>query len=222
MKKSFSASKTRNLKRFSKPKTKAVPYWKEYGFDSEQEYYVSCWLNELEEVGLVSDITYQPSQITLNEEISFITKEGRKKPVKQILLKKHIYTPDFEFIADDRLVGVVMEPHDKLLRGLTNRVVIEVKPDLPNLKLIDTTGSTRLFTSRTQPWVWEKHSKWVNLITPNILFSKTFVPKAVWDDFFYKKGVVKGKQFKVKGDPKVEWKVRTIDEYLEILNNELQ
>ena len=152
---------------------KVIPFWKKLGFDSEQEYQVNEWLLELKEKGLVGEINYQPSSIRLNEELIVSIPNGLKKPKKLSILKKHDYTMDFEITCSELLYDAVKGTHSRLFRSDDSKVRLEVKPDSTALKLVDSHGSTRLFTSRTQPWVYEKFGIFVNLCTPNILFSNT-------------------------------------------------
>ena len=200
------------------PIKKPISFWEKLGFDSEQEYQINEWLLELQKVGLVGEINYQPASIRLNEELTIsIPIDGKNKPKKHVILKKHDYTADFEIVTVNELFGAVKGIHSKLFRSDKDKVVLEVKPDSTLLKLIDSHGSTRLFTSRTQPWVYEKFGIFVNLVTPNILFSSTFVPKSLVDSFYYKKALVrKGKLIK-KGDSKVTWKLKTVEEFIEEL-----
>ena len=201
-----------------KPQNKVIPFWKKLGFDSEQEYQVNEWLLELKEKGLVGEINYQPSSIRLNEELIVSIPNGLKKPKKLSILKKHDYTMDFEITCSELLYDAVKGTHSRLFRSDDNKVRLEVKPDSTALKLVDSHGSTRLFTSRTQPWVYEKFGIFVNLCTPNILFSNTFVPKSLVDNFYYKKAIAKKGKLIRKGDSKVTWEIRTVEQFINNLN----
>ena len=197
---------------------KPIPFWKKLGFDSEQEFQINEWLKELKNHGLVGEINYQPSSIRLNDElIIHIPVEGKIKPKKQVILKKHDYTPDFEITAKNSLFEPVMEHLGKVFKSDKSTIILEVKPDTHDLKLQDSHGSTRLFTSRTQPCVYEKFGIFVNLVTPNILFSSTFVPTSLMDDFYYKKTFKHKGVLIHQGQSKVPFMVQDINEFIKTL-----
>lgn len=200
-----------------KTSNKITPYYKGLGFDSEQEYWISLWLNELKDRGLIYSIDYQPEAFILNNEISLPTVNAKGKPTKKVVLKKHVYTADFKIECDSKLISSLLALSNTVFKSEGNSVYIEVKADTIDCKLIDTTNMTRLFTSRTQPWVYDKFGIYVNLLTPFSLFRDTFVPKKVLDYYYYKKSLVTNKKVAKKGDCKVEYELLTINEFLEKL-----
>jgi hypothetical protein len=198
----------------AKKTKKDVPYYKTLGFDSGQEYWISLWLNELKDKGLIYSIDYQPEAFVLNDEISLPTLNAKGKPAKKVVLKKHVYTADFKIECATRLVSSLLSLSNTVFKSEGNTVYIEVKADTIDCKLIDSTNMTRLFTSRTQPWVYNKFGIYVNLLTPFSLFRDTFVPKKVLDYYYYKKSLVTKKKMAKKGDCKVEYELRDLETFL--------
>ena len=84
----------------------------------------------------------------------------------------------------------------------------------------DSNSATRYFSSRTQPWMWEKFQIYVQLCKVPRLFQDTFIPKRILHNFFHKKDVYTGKGYKRKlkankGDKKLRWPYRNLKQYID-------
>lgn len=158
--------------------------------DSFEEVYMLMYLFELQEKGLISDIERAPSFV-LSQEVAEVYQEEvilktKTKIVqkKKVLLKQHVYTPEFTV----NIHGLDLFHHKD------SKAYLEVKP------VYDQNNMTRLFKIN-QKWMYQKFGIMVNLVTPEILFQQTFTPKK------YLKTAT-GKQRKIK------WKIKTIEDWL--------
>lgn len=161
-------------------------------FDSKEEMYISWWINDLMKEGMITKVVYQPEpfhlspSFTVDYYVPYKKKEGGKY-VSEPIISKHIYTPDIYVEWSNDAINIFV--HDLLgdLKKKKNRLFIlpfcqydhdketwysffEVKPNH------DRHNMTRLAKINIQ-WVFYKYSKYVNIITPEKLFKKTFTPE---------------------------------------------
>ena len=139
-----------------------------------------------------------------------------------------MYTPDYIVRFNERAliegklisylsVGVVFPDMKRILCQVIDGTFvahIEVKADRR-----DDYNTERFFLSRTQPEMFEKFNIYVNLVKPLTLFKNSFVPKALMNEFYYKKDVYigKGDTKKLKariGDKKHKFDYRTLEEFV--------
>ncbi len=158
--------------------------------DSYEEVYMLMYLYELKEKGLISEIERAPS-FELSPEVAdtyeeIIQLKTKTKTVqkKNIILRKHIYTPEFKVKVNNL----------KLFYHTEDIAYIEVKP------IYDQNNMTRLFKIN-QKWMFQKFGIIVNLVTPETLFQQTFTPK----DYLK---TPTGKKRKIK------WEIKTINDWL--------
>lgn len=192
------------------------------GFDSKEEYWIYLYLLELKEEGYILDIICQPDSFKLYEGLpkkffrlkQLKTKVSKKYTQRKNLINPHEYTADFrvywDFIKATKFIHEVTDDEKNLDIPF---IVNEFYDAISNIEVkgsFDRNNATRLFTSRTQPWVWQKFGVYVQLIKPLELFKETFIPKAILPDFYYKKTGKWG----LKGSKKYKWEYKTLKEYI--------
>lgn len=193
--------------------------YRDIKFDSDDEFYVACWLEELKQAGHVIKWRRSKEAIPLTEGLKFdyVKTTHLKTKVKHELKTKEIlkpseYTPDFEaMFGAGPFLSLICE-HAKIdSLFYTNqfpKAWLEVKP------AFDQNNMERLFKNN-QKFVWYRHKIFVNLVIPEELFKKTFLPKDCAEYFKYKReptGKNKGK--KKAGDYKFDWIPKTLEQYL--------
>lgn len=192
--------------------------------DSNEEVQFAYWLDEAKAAGWVERWRYvteptlicAPLKITYNRETKLKTKVKKEQKIFT-LLQDLEYTPDFkvqwtgEGVA--KLVSIMeydtwaFDPKKYFCSSDGHFSYIEVKPNF------DMHGKVSRF-SILQKILWAFNQMFVDLVINSHLFKDTWVPKALIESLKYKvvpkKAIAKGKK---KGDFKVDWKVRTIEEY---------
>lgn len=193
--------------------------YRDIKFDSDEEFYVACWLQELKEEGHVIDWRRSKKAIPLTEgvEIAYVKTTHLKTKVKheyktKQLLRPSEYTPDFEALFGPGPFLSAIYQHAKAdSLFYTNefpKAWLEVKP------AFDQNNMTRTFKNN-QKFVWHTHKIFVNLVEPVELFRKTFMPRDCAEYFKYKKSPTgKNKGKKGPGDWKFDWQPKTLTEYL--------
>ena len=81
-------------------------------FDSKEEEYFYWYILELKNLGFVDDWKYQPKTFELFDKcnFSFVKKMKTKNKIcENILLRKHLYTPDFGIKWNDSVRSVLFE-----------------------------------------------------------------------------------------------------------------
>lgn len=179
--------------------------------DSKEETDVLKYLFELQDVGIIKSISRAESFVLSGKRvISYQIIKQLKKSSKiidkeHILIREHIYTPDFKVIFDQTkdmkflwTLGISGPNNLPFFYNTYENgypvVYIEVKPQF------DQNNMSRLFKV-SQKWMYEKYKLFVNLIIPTKLFESTFTPK----EYFF---TPTGKQ------KKINFKTRTLEEYL--------
>lgn len=147
-------------------------------FDSKEELHFSWYLDELVKLGVVSSYTNDIAPFILNKEykvnIVIPMKRVPDKVKERIFIREHVYTPDFivywnkQVVVHKRLMDIFVIQQDEDGNLYT---YFEIKGAW------DQNNMTRLFTSRTQPWVWDKFNKYVQLLKVPNIFKKTFTPR---------------------------------------------
>jgi hypothetical protein len=178
-------------------------------FDSNEELYFSWYLDELQGAGYIDSYD---NQFVFN--LSADVDHSYTKPMKRVedkeisysLMKGHIYTTDFIIHWNEKAKGIF---YDDLLdpppnKPLTKSIFIamegisyiEIKPKF------DFKNMTRLVKLNIK-WVWDKHSKYVHIMTPEKLFKDTFTPnRFLLTDKSFKKRTIK-------------FQTQTLDEFLQ-------
>lgn len=194
----------------------------ELKIDSDDEKYVGWYFQELKEAGIVKDFkraesyTLNKSLIIKYQEIKQLVTKTKVIEKSQTLIPNKVYTPDYEVLwlkgENTKKLVQVLKPEISITKAFICQLlkgnftsIVEVKP------IHDMNNMTRLFKTN-QAVMWEVHDIYVNLITYQELFEATFTPlRYIIEEGTYKKNSKHGN----KGDNKIKWKVRTLQEYLE-------
>lgn len=183
-------------------------------FDSKDEEYFSWWCQELKDAGIIHDYG-RCTPYVLNKEftkqyIDFKILKTKTNVISklQTLIPVKVYTPDFVIYWNDKkdykLTDLLDETDGKYTKPFIKQYIpnigsgsslVEIKP------IFDQNSMTRLFKTN-QAIMWDKYAIYVNLVTYQELFERTFTPKKfLLTDT--------GRQ-----ERKIKWKVRTLEEYL--------
>lgn len=194
-------------------------------FDSDEEVFVAMWLDELQQAGIVNSWTHDCIAFPLSGGLkvnfsNFVKLKTKTKEVRKtkILLRPSEYTPDFKVVFDEKAWGtfisavsefndethVLFNPDSIIFSNFYKVAFLEVKPSF------DQNNMTRLFKNN-QKFVWERYKIFINLIEPEELFKKTFMPKLAAPFFRYKKDY----KDKKAGDWKTKYTPRSIKKFLE-------
>jgi len=191
--------------------------------DSEPEMFVLDWLFELQDRGFIHSIQRgREMQLGLGlvhgyRKVTVMKRKTKEEQIIQTILDPHYYTPDFVVqwfpkaldihivssvaqISYERLDGLfVSHPNVKQDVGQLYGTFIEVKPDH------DYQDNTRRFIVN-QKWMWDCRKVFINLVKPFKLYKSTFTPQA----YLHTR--------KKKTEREIKWNIRTVDQYLESLN----
>lgn len=131
------------------------------GFDSTDQIYMYCWLLQLEQEKLISQMQLQPPSFPLSQKVTFN---------KRTLLHEHVYTCDFmvKFTQYESLPASIKEIF--YIKSQDEKFYIQIKPSF------DRSNMTRLFTIN-QKWLFKQSGIYVYKIEVDKLFQKTFVPE---------------------------------------------
>lgn len=185
--------------------------------DSDDEKYVGWYFQELKEAGIVLSFRRcqpftlnEPLIIEYEEVVKLVTKTKHLQK-KNVFIEGKVYTPDYEVFWGNNTQKFVQDLYTQAKKNKVfvhqgfRRSIIEVKP------IHDMHNMTRLF-KHNQAIMWDRHKIYVNLVTYQELFEATFTPlRYIIEEGTYKKNSKHGN----KGDNKIKWKVRTLQEYLE-------
>ena len=154
-------------------------------FASDEEWYVSWWVDALIAGGYVESVEYQPESFELYDGLYrdhvIPMKRVEDKIESQAILQPHVYTCDARIVWKDKADGVfyfhegmygVKKPKNLLYAGLEHEGMVtylEVKPSF------DRHNMTRLAVINIK-WVHAIHKVVVEIVKPDSLFKTTFVP----------------------------------------------
>ncbi len=154
-------------------------------FASDEEWYISWWLTELQAEGYIQLIEYQPGSFELYEgkynEYVVPMKRVEDKIEHQALLQPHIYTCDVRVVWTDKAEDIfywhegmygTKKPKHLFYSGLEHEGMVtyfEVKAEF------DRNNMNRLAGINIK-WVQQKYGVIVEMIKPNTLFKNTFTP----------------------------------------------
>lgn len=195
-------------------------------FDSNEEVQFAKWLDELKKVGYVLNWK-RAKTITVIDPVKFVTvkttelkTKTRHENVWFTFLHDLKYTPDFDIMwshkGEEKFLSRIVDYgintkswfYYNEKSGAFPLSYVEIKPTF------DMHDKTAKF-SLIQKILYDKRKIFVDLIIPEDLFQATFMPVAVMDEYRYKvitkKAAAKGK---IKGSWKVDWPVRTLNEFL--------
>ncbi len=146
--------------------------YRDISCDSYEEVHFLMWVFELKEKGYIKSIdrckTFLLSEPVERyyEEIQELKTKTKIVQKKKILLRGHIYTPEFLIIVNNSFEELSYD----LEYNSFNEMYIEVKPSF------DFKNMTRL-NQINRKWLYQKHGVFVNQIIPKKLFEQTFTPK---------------------------------------------
>lgn len=190
--------------------------------ESDSEVFIVDWLLELKSKGFIHSIERAP-EILIAKGLSnkWVRKTQLKTKVKeeevtQMFIGNHYYTPEFIVIWYPNTPTSIVwsienlnkEPrptyaligHPFPIGDVTGLMTyIEVKPDQ------DFQNMTRAFQIN-KAWIWESRKMFINLMKPKYTFETTFTPQV----YLHTR--------KKRTEREIKWKIRTVDQYLEILN----
>lgn len=184
--------------------------WSFHGIqvDSEEECMAILYFEELQEKEYVEKIE-RADTIILSErfenkyqETKILKTKTKVVDKNQILLEEHVYTPEFKITWTP--IGELLWTWQPVIGRCTKFIsqqgisIIEVKPDY------DPHNMTRLFKVN-QKMAWKIHKLFINLVLPHELFKNTFTPQT-W------------LKTATGRDRKINWQVRSLDEYIKSLN----
>ena len=170
----------------------------------------------LKQKGFISKIERSESFLlcdSITHNYSLTGKRGASRPMTQTISLGHSYTADYRVTFTKKALGKFCwllgdnsknEKNLFVCQQIDNQYVtyVEVKPDF------DSRGKTRSAINDMK-WVFQKHEIFINLFRPNRWFEGTFTPSNYQ---FTERGVKR----------KLNFEVRTIDEYLKsILNDKI-
>jgi hypothetical protein len=181
--------------------------YKGIAYESLEELAFLQWAFELVKTGFILHIGRSESFLLCDALAHNYAQQlkTKSKPMQQLLLHGHSYTPEFDIQWNDTAIraGLVWVANEKsrfdalfIGRYLEGRLVttIEVKP------MFDQNNMERLFKVN-QKWMWDKHHIFVNLVKPQMLFKETFTPREYLTS--------------PAGRPrKLKWVVRSVGEFL--------
>lgn len=174
---------------------------------TNEERWFGYYLDELEMAGYVLDYEYQPKGIELCPE-SYLGEE--EHPFKRFLRKE--YTPDYCITWRGKALGVFID---------TNKSYPFFGTAHAPMSLIDVKGSGFKFGLNNsdvtfpdrQAWIWSKYQIFVQKVEVSLqaksIFEKTFLPQRIREEEIY---TTNGKTW-TKGDSKVKFKAKTLQEY---------
>ncbi|MCK9429307.1 MAG: hypothetical protein M0R17_04835 [Candidatus Omnitrophica bacterium] len=179
---------------------------------STEETWMKIYFEELQEKGFIKSLEYQPEPFILSDKVEIPFMEQLKTKTKisnKTLISKHIYTMDYLITWDGPNKfhkDIKSDYFEKwpLFFSDSNRSCVEVK------NIWDNNNMKRLFTTRTQPFIFEKYNIFVNLVEIPKIFELSFIPKKIEEEFYYKRNTKKNKI----GEKKFSWKYRILEDFI--------
>lgn len=187
--------------------------YRDIPYESNEELWFLMWAFELKEIGYIENIERAESFKLTDSLVREYTKIIRKRVVirQEVLLNGSSYTPEFKIkwklLEANKMLNhvdaspIVYKPNSLLILTKNTISYIEVKANFDNNNM------TRIFQQHTQKQMWDKHNIYVNLIKIPSLFKETFTPKEY---------LITPKTKQVK---KVNFEIRTVEQYLESLKS---
>lgn len=201
------------------------------GIQSDEELYFAYWLEELKDAGYIKEFVLQPAPFKLADAVIFDwIKDTSTKTIKNRfeeresnMLEAIEYTADAHIIWDISAMNLfftVGKPRSNKCKLLIAHMVfdkdshdweahshVEVKP------IFDQNNMEREFKIK-QKWVYQKHQTFINLVVPQKFFPHNFTPKMCITTMVYVKTTKTKRGVKYRGDSKITWLVKTLNEYV--------
>jgi hypothetical protein len=191
---------------------------------SDEEKWMIEYFQELMSKDYIKKIIHQPEPIQLSDTVIYPFRKTFKTKEDEIedktLLRGHIYTPDFKIVWSDKktkLTETIEHLYSGFFSGKLPPFLCDTDIGRPGKYVsyievkggFDRSNMTRLFTTRTQPWILQQHEIYINLIKVPDIFKKTFIPRSILPEFYYKKKTKKNKV----GDKKYNWEYKMLEDY---------
>lgn len=201
------SAKAKSLTQPRKTKMKdTTGEYKGIAYESLEELAFLQWASEARKAGYIQHIERAASYL-LSDAVHHNWAQQLKtksKPMTQLLLHGHSYTPEFRITWNRCALGTFVHLFNMQCKKEALFVghyevgelvtIVEVKP------LFDQNNMERLFKVN-QKWMWEKHKVFVNLVKPQQLFKETFTPGEY--------------RTTPSGRPRlIKWTIKTISQFL--------
>lgn len=157
-----------------------------HNYDSNEEWYFSWYLQELQETGYIERIKYHPKSFSLFEkiDISFIEKlKTKERKAFRQLLKPHKYQADYLIIWTLKAENLFWSK-DKYYNPFGYPFILtdisgEVKSKRSIVDIKGTFNKNESWTkfSINQKWVFERYGIYIQKLIPIKLFKASFTPK---------------------------------------------
>jgi len=184
---------------------------------STEEEYFSYYLDELKERDFVKEWYYESSTFTLSDGVSFNSSviSQAKSITSDFTIKWNLDNNPFISTCSTSLKKAKKQDVKKAIflvysKDCTNEDMSYIEIKSPFEKSVSSSYS---FPYR-QSWLLQKEDIFIQKVIPrgNNLFHFTFTPKKVQGLEVYS---IKSK----KGQSKIKWSVRNLDEYLNLINH---
>lgn len=194
--------------------------------DSWEEWYFVCYLKELINSGIALDADKNERPIVLFRKMTHASTVHMKtkQDVKfRHLLNGHEYKPDFNINWNPKykdlffsLLNSGQHKHKHKIpfissMGNYHSSIIEVKGGFTQVDQMHK-------TNMNIKWVYDQAQMYIQLVKVPKIFEETFTPKEYMKDMVYKVGN-KNEGIK-KGDSRIKFNARTIEEYMEYLEGQ--
>lgn len=137
--------------------------------DSLEECDVIDWCSEAAQLGVLEDFQYQPPSIQLSESINIVGHDKKKK----VLLREHVYSPDFMIEFDPRSYETLCKEFKLTLQQSqmpSFQVYLDVKGQFQKA------DGGRAF-SLNQKWVYQKTGIYIAKLVPKDFFKRCGCPQ---------------------------------------------
>ena len=198
---------------------------KEGPLESMEEWYLTCYIKEFMEAGVILDADKNVTKIELSEKITHASTEYMKTKTK--LKFRHIfnvagYTPDFNIQWNPKWKDVIFSLFNSGKHMAKHKVPFISCKSNSHSSIFECKG--RFMTSLEitlysilVKWLYDKYKIYVQVVKVPDLFKDTFTPQAYIDDMIYhrpnsKKGIK-------PGDSKLKYKPVTCKEYLDSIKD---
>jgi len=199
---------------------KEIKEYKKLGFDSEEEWLFSFYLDELFDAGYIKSWEHHPEAYVLAGPQKYTYLKALKTKTKEVrisLLREHIYSPDFTIEWNKTALGIFFDTFKSQidLREIPFIANLKVNFDIAQTELfsiVEIKPSFSMFNMQRElainiKWMYSKHGIYVQKVIPidkkkTGLFQTTFCPQR----FMYTE--------KTKKLKKLNFKAKTLQEYV--------
>lgn len=174
--------------------------------DSNEEWHFTWFLDELKSKGYVKDyFKIEEGYVMSNDvKVDYIKpmKRVANKKMQQVVMRGHVYTPDFKIIWDPKALGILVQDLNSNKKITTKFICQDLESIIEIKGIWDMNNMTRLATNNIKS-LYDKHGIFCQIIKIPTLFKNTFTPLR----YFYTDGVNSNKRRKIK------FKTKTLNEW---------